>query len=95
MPAHRQRLQTLQTFAVGKRMRNKPLTPPPPLVLQHLCAEIGVICTFGEKKVPMLDGLDGGILTFRWGKSHNGDFGLATNLALFFQGRLYSLSCVP
>ncbi len=46
-----------------------------------------------ERSCTPLDGF-GGILTFRWGKSHNGDFGLATNLTLFFLGRLYIISRV-
>ncbi len=45
-------LQTSQTFAVGKRMTNKPLAPSAPLVLQHLCAEIGVNCLCLDKKAP-------------------------------------------
>jgi hypothetical protein len=45
-------LQTLQAFAVGKRTTNKPLTLPPPLVLQHSCAEIRVNCSSQDKKVP-------------------------------------------
>jgi hypothetical protein len=48
-----------------------------------------------ERSCTPLDGFGGGILTFRWGKSHNGDFGLATNLTLFFLGHLYILSSVP
>ncbi len=45
-------LQTLQTFAVGKRMTFRPLTPPPPLVLKHLCAEIGVNILCWDKIAP-------------------------------------------
>jgi hypothetical protein len=48
-----------------------------------------------EQSCTPLDGSGGGILTFRWGKSHNGDFGLARNLTLFFLGRLYISSGVP
>jgi hypothetical protein len=48
-----------------------------------------------EQSCTLLDGFGGGILTFRWGKSHNGDFGLATNLTLIFLGRLYISSSVP
>jgi hypothetical protein len=33
-------------------MTNKPLAPPPPLALQHLCAEIGVNCLCQDKKAP-------------------------------------------
>ncbi len=45
-------LQPMQTFAVGKRATNKPLALPPPHVLQHWCAEIGVNCSCQDKKVP-------------------------------------------
>ncbi len=45
-------LRTQRTFAVGKRRTNKPLAPPPPLVLHRLFAEIEVICLCGDKKAP-------------------------------------------
>jgi hypothetical protein len=37
----------------------------------------------------------GGGLTLRRGKSHIGNFGLATNLCLFFLRRFCILCCVP
>ncbi len=42
-----------------------------------------------------LDCLGGGGLAYRRGKSHIGDFGLATNLIWFFLGRFCILCCVP
>jgi hypothetical protein len=40
-------------------------------------------------------GLGGGGLTSRRGKSHIGNFGLATNLSLFILGCFCILCCVP
>ncbi len=42
-----------------------------------------------------LDWLSGGGLTLRRGKNHTGNFGLATNLSLFFLERFCILCCVP
>ncbi len=42
-----------------------------------------------------LDWLGGGGHTSRRGKNHIGNFGLATNLSLFFLGRFCILCCVP
>jgi hypothetical protein len=44
---------TVTIAAVGNgTTTNKPLAPSPPLVLQHLCAEIGVNYSCQDKQVP-------------------------------------------